>query len=198
MGKAMTKLKPIKINHDIPDILGPPIRSGDFSIWNERRGNSSDNGLPEIKLEAPKGYKAEKIDGSWFWVNDCPDCTKSGKKYPYKKCDEHDVCVDCGTHRKELKKTPWGHPKGFKCVPCADLENKKRLIDQMIKFEEANYTYGDFQHNSVIKCPYCGFDNEPENDDYGCNGEESDYECNLCEKTFSVVVNIEFDWSTSK
>ena len=183
-------LEPIKIEHDIPDEWGAPTRSGNTAIWEKYKGREK---TTLLKLEAPKrAWKAEKIDGVWHWVCACPDCIGKEERFPYQKCDEHNVCVQCGTHRSELTETPWGHERGFLCVPCNEAD-KKAAIEA---FQAEEHNDFDFEYNHHIKCPYCGAENGTDCDDYG--PDEFERQCGTCESTIIVTPHHEVTWSTEK
>ena len=111
-----TNLTPIKIEHSILAEWGKPLRCGDTAEWHS---HGPYFGRVVLELKAPKeAWKAEKINGEWFWVCGCPDCLGEKGNLLSHKCDEHDVCVQCGTHRSELKEMPWAHEDGFLCKAC--------------------------------------------------------------------------------
>lgn len=191
-------IEPIKIKTPIPDNYIHQCRNGHKTEFSPPRKKGKDTGEPLV-IQGPLGWKAEKRNGVWFWVCDCPDCLGNKETWAYLKCDAHNVCVECGIHRRDLTETPWGHRNGFMCQPCSKAIKAAALEAQMDKFKEADYRDYDFEYNDEIKCPHCGKEHEPDVDDYGCgDGDEGEYECHVCDKTFKTVMHISVTWSTSK
>jgi len=188
-------LEPIKIEQKILDEWGDPSRCGNSAVWyapNKRHDEIM------LKLDSPIGWKAQKHNDGWYWVCDCPDCLKNGEDWAYIRCEKHDVCVECKIHRSKLDHIPWGHKKGFMCRPCSDQIKKTRLIEQMAIFEKEENDEYSFMHNSNIKCPHCGWEHEPDSDDYGNQDDECDFDCVLCENTFTKIISISVEFTTRK
>lgn len=194
----MTDLTPIRICREIPSGFGSPVRSGQLTIW------GPDTDKAQVILTAPqRGWKAELLDengkDAWFWVCECPSCTGVWDvPYFVNKCVEHDVCVQCATPRSELTEIPWGHVKGFMCKPCDEHNRKMELAVAMSVFRESKHDDFYFEYNNEIVCPHCGTKHDTDGDDYGADGDEFERECRLCEKTYTVIVNLDVTWSTKK
>lgn len=181
------KLKDTKIFiPEIPKEWKQRTRSGNTNIWND---SFYRNGLPETRLEPPiRGLYAERFEDGWYWVCGCSKCLKNNEKYSYIVCEEHDRCITCGTHRKELTETPWGHPDGFQCKPCAEREHKERKEKALREAKKRGHSEYDCWNTSKIICPICA--SECSSDDMH---EPGDHEmtCNVCDAEF--IVEIEYD-----
>ncbi len=140
---------------------------------------------------------AELIDDVWYWVKGCNKCKDSmnyGESYSYQVCYEHNRCVQCNTHRKDLTEVPWGHKDGFICKPCADkndMEIRRKAFEKVNSedYDEDNYLY----QNSVI-CPHCGSDNGTEDVDY--TETQLEQECHVCTGRYRLTLNYSVDYST--
>lgn len=55
-----------------------------------------------------------------------------------------------------------------------------------------------FHNNHGAKCPHCGYVNKPcDSDGLLYDASVTDYECDKCEKSFSVDIRNYFEWITS-
>ncbi len=179
-----------------PQILPEYVlnKNGSVCEWNrDRRGDKEH--LPHIKKERPQqGMTAALVNNIWCWVYCCPDCLgTSDDSWGFDKCEKHDFCVTCGTERKKLTETPWGHRKGFMCVPCEKKQKERLLREQMEK--RANMSDHDFEYNSEILCPHCG---SKQYDGDGIGNQSAELECDLCEKKFRMEPDFSVTYSTYK
>ncbi|MFJ8261427.1 hypothetical protein ACIQ4I_05635 [Rummeliibacillus sp. NPDC094406] len=177
---------------EVPKEWTKRIRSGHRNIWNEGSTNTE---LPEISLNPPtKGLYAERFDDGWYWVCGCNKCLENGESWSYIVCDEHDRCITCGTHRKELTEIPWGHPDGFQCKPCHEREHEKRKQEALRIAEENGHNEWDCFRESKIICPVCA--SECSSDDMYEDGEH-EMTCNVCDTEFVVEIDYEVKYTSS-
>ncbi len=120
----------------------------------------------------------------------CHVCDGTKPKPFPNRCEKHDICEDCGTNRSELKEIPWGTRAGFRCQPCETAKIQKKIAD----FQAEEHRPYDFEYNHNIKCPYCGYEYDPEHPEE-CDGE---IECGDCGNAILVEVHYEITYSTSK
>jgi len=120
----------------------------------------------------------------------CPVCT-TGEQQPWslgnKYCEQHDVCISCGTKRKDLTETPWGVRIGsFLCSPCEKREKAERIAERIAKGFETDY-------EDDVVCPHCGYK-------HGDSWEMQDgkHDCPECEKPFDLERHVSVTFSTSK
>ena len=111
------------------------------------------------------------------------------------KCDKHDVCVTCSIPRKDLTEIPWGHPKGFKCKPCAWKEHeleKAEALSKMSKF------YDEWNYDSLdqMTCPYCDYEFDGSHDYY--ESDEEEVECGRCDNKFTVTAIPSVTFTTAR
>lgn len=161
------------------------LRSGHKNIWNE----DGKGGLPRVELEPPqRGLYAERFEDGWYWVCGCNKCLENGKPWSYIVCDEHDRCITCGTHRKDLTEIPWGKPDGFQCKPCHEKEHKEHKQEALRLAKEKGHDEWDCYRTSKIICPICA--SECSSDDMYEDGEH-EMTCDVCDTEF--VVDIEYE-----
>lgn len=171
---------------EIPKEWKQRIRSGNTNIWND---SFYRNGLPEIKLEPPtRGLYAERFEDGWYWVCGCSKCLNNNEKYSYITCEDHDRCITCGTHRKELTEIPWGHPDGFQCKPCGRREHEEEKEEALRVSKKKNHSEYDCWNTSEIICPVCA--SECSSDDMYEPG-EYEMTCYTCDTEF--ILEIEYD-----
>lgn len=171
---------------EIPKEWNHRMRSGHTNIFNEK---SYGSGLEEIRLEPPmQGLYAEKFEDGWYWVCGCNKCLNNNEKYSYIVCEEHNRCITCGTHRKELTETPWGHPNGFQCKPCATREHEEEKDKALREAKKKDHSEDDCCGRNEIICPVCA--SECSNDDLYEAGEH-EVTCYVCDTEF--IVEIEYD-----
>ena len=167
---------------EIPKEWEHRIRSGNTNIWNE-------NELTEFRLNPPtRGLYAERFEDGWYWVCGCSKCLNNNEKYSYITCEDHDRCITCGTHRKELTEIPWGHPDGFQCKPCSRREHEEEKEKALRVSKKKNHSEYDCWNTSEIICPICA--SKCSNDDMYEPGEE-EITCHVCDTEF--IVEIEYD-----
>ena len=171
---------------EIPKEWKHRIRSGNTNIWND---SFYKNGLAEIRLEPPiRGLYAERFEDGWYWVCGCNKCLKNNEPYSYIVCEEHDRCITCGTHRKELAEIPWGHPNGFQCKPCNTRKHEEKKEEALREAKEKRHSEYDCWNTSEIICPICG--SKCSSDDMNEPGEH-EMTCDVCDAEF--IVEIEYD-----
>ena len=177
---------------DIPKEWKQRTRSGHTNVWNDSFFN---NGLPEIKLEPPiRGLYAQRFEDGWYWICGCSKCLKNNEKYSYIVCEEHDRCITCGTHRKELTEVPWGHPEGFQCKPCHAREHEERKQEALQLAKENGHDEWDCFREEKIICPVCA--SECSSDDMYEPGED-EVTCYVCDTEFVVEIEYEVKYTSS-
>jgi hypothetical protein len=177
---------------EIPKEWQQRTRSGHTNIWND---SFHENGLPEVKLQPPvKGLYAERFEDGWYWVCGCHKCLENNKPYSYIVCEEHDRCISCGTHRKELTETPWGHRDGFQCKPCRATEHEERKQEALRQAKEKGHDKWDCFREREIICPVCA--SECSSDDMYEDGEH-DMTCYVCDTEFVVEIEVELLYTSS-
>ncbi|KEF40131.1 hypothetical protein M670_00147 [Schinkia azotoformans MEV2011] len=171
---------------EIPKEWKRRTRSGHTNIWND---DFERNGLPNVELEPPQnGLYAERFEDGWYWVCGCNKCLGNNEPYSYIVCEEHNRCITCGTHRKELTEIPWGHPDGFQCKPCRKKENEERKFQALMEARERGHSEDDCYYIEEIICPVCGTENSSDD----INGdEEHEVTCCVCDTDFIVTVDYE-------
>lgn len=190
-----------KINNPLLTADLERVRNGRYQEF--RRKGGSFHSEPVLRLEHEnKALYAELIDGEWYWVNGCnlcddchPDEKKKGWGYLY--CDTHNVCVDCGIHRKDLKDTPWGTPDGaFLCKPCESRERDAAKLKAVQQAQRDNLDEMDTMCEQHIKCPYCGSEHEDDDDYSYSDANNVEFQCGVCEETFKVSAEVEITYTT--
>ncbi|MCU9614107.1 hypothetical protein OEV98_11100 [Caldibacillus lycopersici] len=170
---------------EIPKEWTKRTRSGHTNIWNDDFYNT---GLPKVELAPPqRGLYAERFEDGWYWVCGCSKCLENGEKWSYIVCEEHDRCITCGTHRKDLTDIPWGHPDGFQCKPCRTKEHEERKQEALRLAKENGHNEWDCFREDKIICPACA--SECSSDDM-YESEEHEITCHVCDTEF--VVEIEY------
>ena len=106
------------------------------------------------------------------------------------KCEKHDVCDICGKKRSEIKENIWGTRTGYVCFPCEEKRREKAISD----FEKEDVAKWEFWGNDNIKCPYCGYEYEPDD----LHESTKDEECGNCGSIMEVEVEYTVTYSTSK
>lgn len=183
----MEKVKDTKILiPEIPKEWTQRSRSGHTNVWND---SYHKNGLPEVQLKPPiKGLYAKRFEDGWYWVCGCHKCLGIDKPYSYIVCHEHDRCVTCGTHRTDLKETPWGGPYGFQCKPCAELEHEENKRQALKEAQERGHSEDDCYYKTDVICPACGSECS---DDGMHESREHEVTCDVCDTEFNVEVDYE-------
>lgn len=177
---------------EIPKEWEQRTRSGNTNIWND---SFYQNGLPEVQLDPPqRGLYAERFEDGWYWVCGCSKCLKNNEKHSYIVCEEHDRCISCGTHRKELNETPWGHPGGFQCKPCYAKEHEERKQEALRIAKENEHSEWDCYREDKIKCPVCA--SECSSEDLYEEGEH-EISCYVCDTEFIVEIEYEVKYTSS-
>lgn len=179
---------------EIPKEWEQRTRSGHTNIWNE---SFHGNGLPEIKLDPPiRGLYAERFEDGWYWVCGCNKCLNNNKPYSYIVCEEHDRCISCGTHRKELTEIPWGCSDGFQCKPCRKNEDEERKREALRKARERGHSEYDCFYAIEIICPVCASTCSSDDDDM-YEVEEHEMTCYVCDTEFNVEVEYEVRFTSN-
>lgn len=170
---------------EIPKEWKQRTRSGHTNVWND---SFHQNGLPEIKLVPPiLGLYAERFEDGWYWVCGCDKCLGIHGNYSYIVCDEHNRCVTCGTHRKDLTENPWGHPDGFECKLFHTKEQNDRKSAAIESAREQGHSEDDCWYTDKLICPVCA--SECSSDDM--DGGEHEVTCHVCDVEF--IVEIEYE-----
>lgn len=176
---------------EIPKEWTKRLRSGHRNIWNEKSTNPE---LPEMSLYPPtNGLYAERFDDGWYWVCGCNKCLENGEPWSYIVCEEHNRCITCGAHRKELTETPWGHREGFQCKPCHETEHDEHKQEAIRLAKENGHDEWDCYREDKIICPVCASVNS--SDDIHESNE--DMQCNVCDSKFAVEVDYEIKYTTT-
>lgn len=136
---------------------------------------------------------AERFDDGWYWVCGCNKCLENGEPYSYIVCEEHDRCITCGTHRKELTEIPWGNRDGFQCKPCHTSEHEERKQEALQLAKENGHDEWDCYREDKIICPVCASVNS--SDDIHESNE--DMQCYVCDSKFAVEVDYEIKYTTT-
>lgn len=177
---------------EIPKEWTKRMRSGHTNIWNERSTNPE---LPEMSLNPPtNGLYAERFDDGWYWVCGCNKCLENGEPYSYIVCEEHDRCITCGTHRRDLTEIPWGRRDGFQCKPCHASEHEERKQEALQLAQEKGHSEWDCFREDKIICPVCASDCS--SDDMHEDG-ESEMTCYVCDTEFIVEIEYEVKYTSS-
>lgn len=176
---------------EIPKEWEHRTRSGHTNIWNDRFHR---NEIPEVRLDPPTlGLYAERFEDGWYWVCGCSKCLQNNEKYSYIVCEEHDRCITCGTHRKELTETPWGHEDGFQCKPCRTRESEELKDKALREARERGHSERDCYYTKEIICPVC--DSECSSDDIHGAGEH-EVDCYVCKAEFMVEIEYEVSYTS--
>jgi len=121
---------------------------------------------------------------------ECPACT--GSKDPwdmFNYCDEHDVCVDCKTHRKDIVGSAWGVCIGsFRCSACTE----QAKLDGIKERKEAGFSH-DFTDEVV--CPHCGAE---WGDSWELSESDENMHCEECDQSFSMERHVDVTYVTVK
>lgn len=176
---------------EIPKEWTQRTRGGHTNIWND---SFHKNGLPEVKLDPPvRGLYAERFEDGWYWVCGCHTCLENNKPYSYIVCEEHDRCITCGTHRKQLTEIPWGKRFGFQCKPCSAREHEEQKNEALRKAKEREHSEDDCWNTNKIICPVCA--SECSNDDMYEPGEH-ETTCYICDTEFLVEIEYEVSYTS--
>ncbi|MEK5175118.1 hypothetical protein NST63_18125 [Heyndrickxia sp. FSL W8-0496] len=176
---------------EIPAEWKDRLRSGHKNIWNE----SENDGLPKVELEPPqRGLYAERFEDGWYWVCGCNKCLENGEGWSYIVCDEHDRCITCGIHRKELTEIPWWKRDGFQCKPCHAREHEERKQEALRLAKENGHNEWECFREDKIICPVCA--SECSNDDMYEAGED-EMTCYVCDTEFVVEIEYEIKYTSS-
>lgn len=171
------------------------VRSGTTMLFRKDYGdrNLINKKNADIVIEAPASeLVATLIDNKWYWCNDCPECNGQEPKFPYVKCDKHNVCVSCGKNRKDIiDKIVWGHKHGFQCNKCHDKMMNEKKIAALEKVAEKEYDEWDYYNTKVLTCPHCGSTYDDIYQDY-----DSEMKCDLCGGNFSVEIEQRIEFTT--
>jgi len=192
----MSDIKPIPINDDR---LSPDMRrtsGGRVNSFYKPGDRSLQGDDADVTLESPaKGWRAELIDGQWFWVNECPECNGKAGDWTFGKCDKHDVCVTCGIHRSKLNNIPWGHRRGFRCKPCQDAIDEQTRREALAKVAAKEYDEHDYLWTAEPLCPHCAskiyYSGESPESYTGEN------ECDICGGKYECEVDYSVTFTTT-
>ena len=99
------------------------------------------------------------------------------------------LCGEC-SEETECNETLWFEDK-LLCLPCHE-EVTKPLIESFTE----DYEDGECDNNDDIKCPYCGYNNEPT--DAFDGGEPKDWTCSKCGLEFEIEVEYSYTFSSKR
>lgn len=192
----MEKFK-LKIEDDRLNPILSRLRCGKEQKFYPPNYKSWDKDILFTLLPPSDEMYAELIDGVWYWVKGCSKCKDSmnyGESHSYQVCNEHDRCVQCNTHRLDLKEVPWGHKDGFICKLCADKNNMEIRRKAFEKLNSEDYNESNYLYNETVICPHCGSDNGTEDIDFGEMQQEK--VCSICTGKYRLTLNFTVDYST--
>lgn len=165
---------------------GAPTQAGRVFTWNSYH--------PIFTICSPwAGMDARLIDEQWYWVVACPECLGEIPEWTYQKCDEHDVCINCGTQRKQLKEIPRGTSKGIECKPCYAARHETEKEKALEAFKAAEYDEFDFLMTDKIVCPHCALSYEAE-----CDERTGKLICERCDGEYTLEIEYSISYSTTK
>jgi len=107
-----------------------------------------------------------------------------------RRCPKHDICDDCKKTRSEIEATCWWTLTGFICDKCRQKQCEKKIED----FTKEDHDEFEFNYNDQIKCPYCGYEYNPDD----LHEDTDDEECPECNSVMSVVIEYSVTYSTAK
>lgn len=156
----------------------------------------------DFSIEPPaRSWYSKEVDGVWMWVEGCDLCNGEREDYCYVRCDQHDVCVDCGTTRESAVINPhgavWGVRGGWQCHQCHEKERQTRVSAAHARIaardeEEDKST----EMEDKPTCPWCGATFEPEGEDYGAD--EKVIECYDCEREYKLTAEHVVYWNAKR
>jgi len=169
----------------------------DFSYEGRDFMSNNPDSCNAIIAAPEKHYKAQLVDGSWWWVNDCAQCCGHRRDWMGSECEKHNACRSCSIPRAEITETPWGGKEGWQCQPCGDAEQlaekTKALQSVQDKINSGEYDEWDYVASDNIKCPHCDSEYGPCTSDGIPDGEET---CETCGGIYSVVPEYSITYST--
>lgn len=158
------------------------VRSGPIQSFKDKDENWKVR-RSVFKLTPPsQEYFANIHEGKWYWMNGCDKCNGRTESYPYIRCVKHDVCIDCGIPRDDMKDVPWGVPGGIRCKPCGEIlhnKEKAKALSLMGEYDEENYRGLD-----IPTCPHCNLELDY-SDFYEAQKEE--IVCYRCDNTYTIT-----------
>lgn len=123
--------------------------------YGDRQFTREENADVILKHEK-REYYAEFIEGEWYWVNGCYECSGDKRDWMgYSTCEKHDVCRSCRRDRKSAV-ICWGGKEGWECNYCKEERERIELAEALEKMPE--YDENDYWHKDELTCPYCGLE----------------------------------------
>jgi hypothetical protein len=189
-----------KINDDRLTADMHRTRSGSTQIFRRDYGDRqfSNEENADVVLKHPdKQYYAEFIEGEWYWVNGCSECSGDRRDWMcYSTCEKHDVCATCGISRKMNKGSCWVGKNGWTCTSCKEAKEAIELAKALEEMGE--YDEGDFWHKDELTCPFCGLEMDGY-DAYKYSESDCDeIKCDRCKNTYEVTGHISVCYTTRR
>ncbi len=176
------------------------VRSGSTQLFRRDYGDrefTKEENADVILKHTEKQYYAEFIDGEWYWVNGCYECSGSKRDWMgYSVCEKHDVCSVCGISSKDNKSICWGRKEGWACNDCKereDAEELKKALDNMPEYDE-----DDYWHKDELTCPFCGLEMDSYDAHKYSESDSEEINCQRCKNTFEVDGHISVCYSTRR
>ena len=111
------------------------------------------------------------------------------------RCEKHNVCLKCGTNRKDLEEIPWGKRGGFICKPCEARRQKEEIEAYQRKVGNREEEFAD----GKVICPYCGADcYDWESSDMHTEGDDFEVHCGNCDSYFDCSTSASYYYTTTK
>ncbi|ELP6119409.1 TPA: hypothetical protein I7730_00615 [Vibrio vulnificus] len=109
------------------------------------------------------------------------------------KLSEHRNCGKCERSEVEIGGKVYSQSEDSNlCQECLDRDNQEKIE----AYSATNPSPSNHLCNAKIVCPHCGYENEPDCEDYDLDNDQR--ECGNCESVFSCTTNIEVTYTTSK
>lgn len=179
----------------IPEIPGEWTQRSYGGLTNTWNSKFHSTGLPEVSLQAPqKGLYAERIDGAWYWVCNCPKCLGKDSFCSFNQCETHDRCVSCNCSRDQLTEAPWGVSGGWRCKPCQSKIHEAHKVHALENAAASGHSEDDCHYTDKILCPYCA----TEQSDDERHDSKKGLVCGVCDGKFDLEVEWTASYTTTK
>ena len=177
------------------------IRSGSTQLFRRNYGDrqfTSEENADVVLRHNEQHYYAEFINGDWYWVNGCYECSGDKRDWMgYSTCEKHDVCAHCSITRKLNKGSCWGRKEGWVCTSCKDIEHEKLKREALEAFDEDEFCEWDYEGLDTPKCPYCNYEIEHcDHDLYEADNQET--KCPRCDNKFKVTAEPRVSFSCER
>lgn len=182
------------------------LRSGHVQMFGERIVCGPNKQECEFEIIPPKkSWYALEVNGVWMWVEGCDICNGHRKDYSYKRCEDHDRCVDCGVKLAQASKSKgitgmgavWGVRGGWICNDCHQKVEAQSLAEaesRITERDEDEETECSMEGDPT--CPWCGSTREAEGEDYGADDEI--HECGKCHRSYSLTAVHMVYWNSER